>query len=204
MPETEDYLKKIEKLSKASKEYAKTVKEPEEQKKNEKRVEEFNELIDNERELLKIFSKDRLKLEVVYNKKIFKFTIKPLTDTSDVEAIGLDFQTYVDLNDFEKEIILKKSRGETLDIKEQAIYDEKEKDLASGVMGNALEQTHHILATFLTPPSYNDISDSEKRHELRMEFWHDFPFDLKMFLFAEVMERLGINPETELKLFQVD
>lgn len=72
------------------------------------------------------------------------------------------------------------------------------------MMGNTLKQTHHILATFLTPPSFNRVKNLDKRFEMKLEFWRGFPFDLKMFLFSEVINRLGINPEVELKLFQVN
>ena len=130
------------------------MKEPEEQKEQKKRVEEFQEIIDSERELLHLFSTDRLKLEVVYGKKLLKFKIKPLENTGDIENIGLDFRTYMELDDLEKEIILKKNRGETLTSSEQEVYNVKEKEFAEGAMGNALDQAHHILATFLTPPSY--------------------------------------------------
>ena len=194
----------IEKILREANEYAKTVKEPQEQKEQKKRVEEFQEIIDSEKELLHLFSNDRLKLEVIYNNKLFKFKIKPLENTGDIESIGLDFRTYMELDDLEKEIVLKKNRGETLTPSEQEVYNVKEKEFAEGAMGNALDQAHHILATFLTPPSYSKTRNPEKRLEKKLEFWRNTPFDLKMFLFTEVVKRLGINPETELKLFQAD
>ena len=252
MVENEVDIQSIEEELREANEYAKTVKEPEEQKEQKKRVEEFQEIIDSERELLHLFSTDRLKLEVVYGKKLLKFKIKPLENTGDIENIGLDFRTYMELDDLEKEIILKKNRGETLTSSEQEVYNVKEKEFAEGAMGNALDQAHHILATFLTPPSYklprnllkipleylpfiftkgeqailkkernkkltpeeqtsyNELKKEyykkkpEKELTLKLMFWKRFPFDLKMFLFTEVVQRLGINPETELKLFQAD
>lgn len=204
MVETGEKIEDIEKILRETNEYAKTVKEPQEQREQEKRVEEFQEIIDSERELLHLFSNERLKLEVVYNKKLLKFKIKPLENTSDIESIGLDFRTYMELDDLEKEIILKKNRGETLTSSEQEVYNLKEKEFAEGAMGNALDQAHHILATFLTPPSYSKTRNPKKRLEKKLEFWRNIPFDLKMFLFTEVIQRLGINPETELKLFQAD
>lgn len=204
MVENEVDIQSIEEELREANEYAKTVKEPEEQKEQEKRVEEFQEIIDSERELLHLFSDDRLKLEVVYGKKLLKFKIKPLENTGDIENIGLDFRIYMELDDLEKEIVLKKNRGETLTSSEQEVYNVKEKEFAEGAMGNALDQAHHILATFLTPPSYSKTRNPKKRLEKKLVFWQSVPFDLKMFLFTEVIQRLGINPETELKLFQAD
>lgn len=191
-------------MAKEANKYAKTVKEPLEQKENEEKIKEFEEVIDNERDLLQTFSPDRLNLEVVYNKKLFKFNIKPLHDTSDIQSIGLDFQTYMDLEDLEKEIILKKNRGETLTAEEKRVYSKTEEELASNIAGSSLDQANHILATFLSPPSFKRVKDPNKRNERKIKFWRAFPFDLKMYLFSEVIERLGINPETNIKLFQAD
>lgn len=252
MVENEEKMEDIDTILREANEYAKTVKEPQEHEEQEKRVEEFQKIIDSERELLHLFSHERLELEVVYDKKLLKFKIKPLENTGDIESIGLDFRTYMELDDLEKEVILKKNRGEPLTPSEQEVYNRKEKEFAEGAMGNALDQAHHILATFLTPPSYklprnllkipleylpfiftkgeqailkkerekkltskeqtsyNELKKeyykkkSEKELTLRLMFWRRFPFDLKMFLFTEVVQRLGINPETELKLFQAD
>jgi hypothetical protein len=194
----------IEELAKNANKYAKTVKEPREQKEQEKKIEEFKEVISSERELLKLFSKNRLNLEIVYNQQLLKFKIKPLTSTEDIEAVGLDFRTYMDLTDLEKEIILKKNQGETLTPEEQKIYNKKEEEFTSGAMGNMLDQANNILATFLTPPSYSSVRDPKKRMNRKLNFWRGMPFDLKMFLFTEVINRLGINPEVDLKLFQTN
>ena len=195
-------IKSIEEELREANEYVKTVKEPTEQKEQKKRVEEFQEIIDSERELLHLFSDDRLELEVVYGKKLLKFKIKPLEDTSDIGNIGLDFRAYMGLDDLEKEIILKKNNGETLTSSEQKVYNKKEKEFAKGANDNAFDQVHQILANFITPPSYSKTRDPLKQRAKRIMFWRRAPFDLKMFIFSEVIERLGINPETELKLFQ--
>jgi hypothetical protein len=204
MAENKINIQSIEEELREANEYAKTVKEPQQQKEEEKHVKEFQKIIDSETELLHLFSNDRLELEIIYNKKLFKFKIKPLENAKDIESIGLDFRAYMDLDDLEKEVILKKNQGETLTPSEQEVYNEKEKEFASGAIGNALDQAHHILATFLTPPSYSRTKDPHKRHLKKVEFWRNLPFDLKMFLFTEVIDRLGINPEVELKLFQTD
>lgn len=204
MPKDEFDHEKLEEIARNANKYAQTVKEPLEQKEREEQVKKFNEVIETERDLLKIFSKDRLKIELVYNKKLLKFQIKPLKSTKDIEAVGLDLTVYMDLNDLEKEIILKKNRGEVLTGDEQEIYDAKEKEFASSHLGGALDQAHHLLATFLTPPSFSRLKNPEKQYIAKLTFWESFPFDLKMFLFSEVIDRLGINPETDVKLFQVN
>jgi hypothetical protein len=182
--------------------YVEQVKKPQEEKEKLEKIEEFQKIIQTEKELLKQFHPKRLELEILYQKKLYKFQIRPLQNTDDIETIGLDFNTYIDLNDLEKEIIKKKTEGKKLNQTEKNIYKKTETKLSNKFMGNALEQANHILATFLTPPTYNRLT-KEKRYKKKLEFWQNFPFDLKMYIFSETMNRLGINPENEIKLFQV-
>jgi hypothetical protein len=201
MAENETNIQSIEEAVREANKYAKTVKEPQQQKEHEKNVKEFKEIIDSEKEFLQRFHEDRFKPSIEYGGKIFEFKIKPIENTKDIENLGLDFRAYMDLDDLEKEVILKKNRGETLTASEQEVYNEKEKEFASGAVNNALDQAHHILATFVTPPSFSRTKDPQKRYNKRLESWRYVPFDLKMLLFNEVINCLGLNPEAELKLF---
>ena len=147
--------------------YVKNVKEPSEQKEQKEKLEKFKKIIQTEKDLLEQFNPQRLELELIYNDLLLKFKVRPLTGADDLELIGLDFNVYVDSDELEKNVIEKKKNGKKLTNKEEKAYKAAEDKLAGHMMGDALEQAHHILASFLTPPSYNKIKNPKKRYEKR-------------------------------------
>jgi hypothetical protein len=191
----------IDKLTRDANKYAKTVKEPREREEQAKKKKEFKRIIKSEKTLLERFNPQRLKLDVVYNNELFQFTIRPLSGSDDLEKIGMGFNTYAELSDFEKQVLEKKNSDKKLTKKEKAAYSDIEDKLSEDMLGDGLVQAHQILASFLTPPAYTKIKDSQKRFEKKLEFWQAVPLDLKMYLFNEVIDRLGLNPESEVELF---
>lgn len=193
----------LDQLTEEANIYVQNVKEPSEKKEQEEKLEKFKKIIQTEKDLLEQFNPQRLELEIIYNDLLLKFKVRPVSGADDLELIGLDFNVYVNLDELEKQVISKKNSGTKLTQKEEKMYKAAEDKLAGHMMGDALEQAHHILASFLTPPAYSKTKNPKKRYEKKIEFWRGIPFDLKMYLFSEVIDRLGMNPESDVKLFPI-
>lgn len=173
---------------------------------NKEAAKEFENIIASEKELLEKFDPNRLKkVSFIYGRDRYDFSIRPIRGAEDINAVsGIDLSAYADIDEMEKEIVIKKNKGEELTKDEQKTYDTVNKRLRSEVTGNALKQVHDILVRFVSPPEYLDITDLKERYNAKIYFWENFVFDLKMLLFSEVTERLGISPTVTCKLFQAN
>lgn len=183
------------------KQYKEEVVIPREEAKVEKTLDDFDEVVSTQKELLDLFSPEKLQLQVVYNNKRLDFKIKPIEPTDDLGELQLDLNVYSDLSDLEQNVV-KKSETEgndTLSSSERRLYDKTQEKLANKIAGRVLEQVHKILSTYVSPLDGEFMESADER----IKFWINVPFKLKTFLAGETMERLGISPNLDAKIFQV-
>jgi len=166
---------------------------PSQEEEVEEVLQTFDEVVETEKELLKLFNPDRLNLEVVYNGKHLKFKIRNVEPTDDLKALQMDLSIYTDLSELEKGVMDKGGAGEKLSSSEERLYKNTVRKLENKLAGTILNQVHTILAYYVTPPTGT--------FDERVEFWKNVPFDLRTFIASETMDRLGISPDSDIKLF---
>ena len=167
------------------------VKEPDDEEKMEKAVDTFSEVLDTEKAMLELFSPDRLDFDVLYKGKRLKFHLIEVDGKADLKALDLNIHT--DLSDLEMDAV--KKLEEDLNPSERKLREKALKKLEEEMSTNLLEYTESILIQFVRPP--------KGTFEERKSFWKHVPFDLKMFIGVEAMQRLGLEPNSDIKLFPV-
>jgi hypothetical protein len=177
-------------------EFDRTVIKPNKIQQQEEVVDTFDEILSTQDEIMKLFNPERLNLQVIYKRKRLDFKIRPIDSTDDLGAISMDLSVYGDLSELEISIMDKGFSDKKLSSTEQKLYDNTVEKLKTKIAGTILDQVNYVLVTFVSPP--------EGTEEERRKFWNIIPFDLKTFIASEVMDRLGISPESDVKLFQVD
>ena len=155
---------------------------------------EFDEVIETRRDLLNLFEEDNLDMEILYKGKLLKLILHPVDGTANLKA--LDLNIHAELSDLEKSV-LDPEKQEDLSPSEQKLHDKTMKKLEKDISKNLLEYTYQVLSQFVFFPDMEDMPIED-----RVKFWEKLPFDLKMFISVEAMKRLGLEPASDIKLFQ--
>lgn len=203
-PIKENSEEKVEQLSEedlkaiaeGAEDYEENVVIPEKKEEAKKAQEEFNEIVETEKDFLDLFSDKRLKLSVIYEDKLLKFDIKPIEPGDDMSFLDTDANAYLDLKDEEIKVINKVNKKKRLNKKEKKIYERLANNEGGSMSSTALEMMHQLFAQHVTPP----VLDGDK--EARKAFWITAPFNLKILLFEATMKALGLDQGTTLKLFR--
>lgn len=186
----------IEAATKRAQKYNDEVYEPAVEEEAKQAVDDFNEVIATEKELLNHFSEDKMHVKITNQGKLFEFDLRQVSGSDDLKAIQLDLSVYSTLTDKERELVVKKNEGQKpLSNAETRLYEKINAKLENEMGGKILDQVHDVLAQFVTPPC-GSVEENKKFWETRV------PFDFKTFLADAVMDRLGINQTTDVKLFQ--
>lgn len=176
--------------------HLKDVYEPQIEAEAEQAIKDFEEVIATEKELLEFFSEDKMKLQVTYHGKRFDFNLRQVNGRDDLSSIQLDLSIYSTLTDKERQLVLKGNEGlKPLSTLEQKLYEKINAKLENDIGGKVLDQCTDVLAQFVSPPA-GSVEENKKFWETRVSF------DFKTFVASEVMGRLGITQETDVKLFQ--
>lgn len=203
---------------KRASDYEDTVLQPVEEAKVTEAIDDFDEVIETQEQLLELFKPERLTFSVVFplrqrelingevitltKNKVLKFKLKSVEATDDLKSLQMDFSIYTDLSELEKTIMQKGAQEgqDKLTSSEKKLYAKTEKKLENKIAGNLLVQVHNVLATYVNPIKGPEFASYEQAHE----FWSTrVPFDLKTFIASQAMERLGLTPDSDIKLFQV-
>lgn len=194
-----------QKMVAEAEQYEQEVMIPEAQAEQAQNEAEFDEIIDSEDDLLKLFSDERYNLHVRYGEKLLKFTIKPIESSDDLSLLEVDKNIYSQFSKDEMNIIMKLARGEELSRQEQIIMNDAEARSRKDQADKSWDMIHDILSVYVTPPAFDNIKDEKKRIAKRREWWeHIAPFDLKTFVGFQVTDRLGLSATKMVKLFQGD
>ena len=102
---------------------------------------------------------------------------------------------FKDYTQEEAQLYAKAQGGATLTREEQHIVDKITQELNE----KANEQQDEIILTFLA--NQLRLPNSTDDYEKRKEFWRKFPFNAKFSVWSQVQNRLGLNEETNEKLF---
>lgn len=193
---TPEEIADIKKAQEEAKEYEEKVLKPKEEQEQIEAKAEFDSIISSERELLKLFSTERFKIQVIYDKKLLNFTITPVKPGDDLSYLELDQLTYMDFTDEEKTVLDKMAKGEATDEDMDVLMKKassKNKDMAE----QAINIMIRVLANYVTPPDFNGDIDA------RMKFWEtQVDINLRTFLATVVMDRLGLSFNKTAQLFQ--
>lgn len=201
----DDFTNEILRSTEKANTYYEEVIVPDEIAEQEKRVEEHQKIIKTESDLLKLFNpKTYRKLGLEYKDNLLEFEITPVETTEDIEFLHLDIRTYIDLKELEKTVFEKNYSDETLSKTEKVLYNKVKQKLEKGKQDTDLDRMHKLLSILVTPPSYEEVKNSFERYKKRFDFWKSMPLDLKTFILENSLERLGMDPKVELKLFPTD
>ena len=180
-----------ESAKKRAKEYEETIIKPEEKAKNEEAKQEFDEIIETEKQFLDFFNPDNHKLEILYAGKLLKIEIQQIDpETNDLSLMEMDSgEIYADMTPQEQEIITKTRAGIPLTKKEQETLSKL--NMNKKEIQVLFKSMHEILSQLVVKP------------RLTKEQWENtVPLDLRLFLYEEVTTRVGINNKQQPKLFQ--
>ncbi len=190
---TEEDLKQI---AEGAEDYEENVVIPEKKEEAAKAHEEFKEIIETEKDFLDLFNDERLEIQVVYDDKLLKFTVKPIEPGDDMSFLDTDANQYLDLKDEEIKVIEKVNKKKRLNKKEKKIYERLAKNEGGAMSSTALKMMHQLFAQHITPPELGGDK------EARLAFWVKAPFNLKILLFEATMRALGLDQGTTLRLFR--
>ena len=160
----------------------------------------LDETIATEKELLDlVYNQEKivLKMNIPVNgtEKLFKFTVKPLTDSRAVQMLDAHIDIFRGLSNEERTVYQKNINGNSLNEKEKAVLEHINKKIEENRTRSQIEEVANFLAYQIEEP--RSLSIEEK-----IEYWSNFNFIYRMALYNKVTEKLGLNSDFNEKLFQ--
>lgn len=160
----------------------------------------LEDTIATEQELLDMVykhEKEVIKMYMPVNgvNKMFKFTIKPLTDSRAIQSIDQHIDIFRGLSHEEREVYQKDVEGQKLNPKEEAVLNHINKKIKENRSKSETDEISNFLAYQIEEP--HKLSIEEK-----IDFWNNFNYLYRMALYGKVAEKLGLTQEFNDKLFQ--
>lgn len=191
-----------EKLVTEAEERDKEIYQPQKEKQVKEFIDNFDEVIDSEKQFLDLFNPDRYKIEVIYGtqgqSKLFKLEVIPVKD-QDLSYIDMDLNIYDDLNNKERQVIDKNFTGEKLTKKEHKMLDEIEAKEKAKQTQKVNEMLCMLLANHITWPNHEKNTLKQ-----RVAFWKQAPFDFRTYLGEKVLAILGLDNRNSITFFRSD
>jgi len=180
----------LEAAKERAREYDKKVLRPEKEKEIRDSQEKYKELIDTEKDFLDFFNEDKYKFQVEYKGKLFDIEITYIDpEKNDLSILEMDTgEIFSDLDSEEQKIIMKMQNGEVLTPTEQERINNlsTNPETAKAVFKNM----NKVLTQQVIKP---DISEDQ---------WNRVDLAFRLFVYQEVMDRLGLSANTQPRLFQ--
>lgn len=180
----------LEAAKERAREYDKKVLRPEKEKEIRDSQEKYKELIDTEKDFLDFFNEDKYKFQVEYKGKLFDIEITYIDpEKNDLSILEMDTgEIFSDLDSEEQKIIMKMQNGEPLTPSEQERINNlsTNPETAKAVFKNM----NKVLTQQVIKP---DISEDQ---------WNRVDLAFRLFVYQEVMDRLGLSANTQPRLFQ--
>ena len=189
-----DYKDVIEKADKFNKE----VVDPARKQEADESLKEFNKVIENEDDFLAKFDESRFDLEVLFDGDLLKMKILPLTPGMDASLLEADKSIFNDLTKAQRLALQKSINGEKLTPKQTEILTKLNKEYESRSSESILDKANHVLAQHIRPPELGSFEE-------RLEFWEKRGGSyllLKTFLVNEIVQRIGTDQRSMIKLFR--
>lgn len=180
----------LEAAKERAREYDKKVLRPEKEKEIRDSQEKYKELIDTEKDFLDFFNEDKYKFQVEYKGKLFDIEITYIDpEKNDLSILEMDTgEIFSDLDSEEQKIIMKMQDREPLTPSEQERINNlsTNPETAKAVFKNM----NKVLTQQVIKP---DISEDQ---------WNRVDLAFRLFVYQEVMDRLGLSANTQPRLFQ--
>jgi hypothetical protein len=151
---------------------------------------QFDEVIDTQAKWADFYDEDNYEFDVIYNMKKYKVQIRALQEGDDFSILDMDSgDVYADLNKPEQAIVEKVREGVRLTSDEERILAKinKQTDGAKLVFKNM----NAVLTQHVVLPDFS-----------KEEWERKIPFLLRMFIYQETLQRLGMDNRFQPKLFQ--
>lgn len=168
------------------------------------KIVESNKLLDEtiatEQELLDlVYNQEKvvLKMYIPVNgtEKLFKFTVKPLTDSRAVQMLDAHIDIFRGLSNEERKVYQKDMNGGSLNDKEKAVLEHINQKIEENRTRSQIEEVSNFLAYQIEEPTSLSIEE-------KIEYWSNFNFIYRMALYNKVTEKLGLNSDFNERLFQ--
>lgn len=180
----------LEAAKERAREYDKKVLRPEKEKEIRDSQEKYKELIDTEKDFLDFFNEDKYKFQVEYKGKLFDIEITYIDpEKNDLSILEMDTgEIFSDLDSEEQKIIMKMQDREPLTPSEQERINNlsTNPETAKAVFKNM----NKVLTQQVIKPN---ISEDQ---------WNRVDLAFRLFVYQEVMDRLGLSANTQPRLFQ--
>jgi len=180
----------LEAAKERAREYDKKVLRPEKEKEIRDSQEKYKELIDTEKDFLDFFNEDKYKFQVEYKGKVFDIEITYIDpEKNDLSILEMDTgEIFSDLDSEEQKIIMKMQDREPLTPSEQERINNlsTNPETAKAVFKNM----NKVLTQQVIKPN---ISEDQ---------WNRVDLAFRLFVYQEVMDRLGLSANTQPRLFQ--
>lgn len=154
-------------------------------------------------ELLRLLNDpNRYRIDMVYEvsgqRCLLQFKIKQIPDSDYISLLDAQTRIFKTLNNSEKKVYGKLSRGEILSEEEanmQKQIQDKIDEITFNYEDNARQFTE-ILAKIV-----DFVDDPEKPYSEKLEFWNSVDLGARILLFSKVKEKLNIGVDFEEDLF---
>lgn len=180
----------LEAAKERAREYDKKVLQPKKEKEIRDSQEKYKELIDTEKDFLDFFNEDKYKFQVEYKGKLFDIEITYIDpEKNDLSILEMDTgEIFSDLDSEEQKIIMKMQDREPLTPSEQERINNlsTNPETAKAVFKNM----NKVLTQQVIKPN---ISEDQ---------WNRVDLAFRLFVYQEVMDRLGLSANTQPRLFQ--
>lgn len=160
----------------------------------------LEETIATEQELLDmVYNQEdiviKMKMPTPKGNKLFKFTVKPLTDSRAIQMLDQHIDIFRDLSHEEREIYQKDNNGQALSQKELEVLNHINNKINENRTRSQIDEMCNFLAYQIAEPESLDYDE-------KVKFWEKFDILHRIALYGKVLEKLGLTQEFNDKLFQ--
>lgn len=166
-------------------------------------VEQYNEAVQmmkSEKDFIELMQSDEHKTLIVHlatdeGNLGFEFEVLPLKDSRVVDALEVNIDLFRDYSLDDINTYNKFVKGEEVTEEEAKIIGQMNKKIIERESAEKIKVMDNFLANQLK------LKGNDSSVEERKQFWELFPFNQKTSVFLRVQDKLGMNEQSNLKLF---
>ena len=166
-------------------------------------VEQYNEAVQmmkSEKDFIELMQSDEHKTLIVHlatdeGNLGFEFEVLPLKDSRVVDALEVNIDLFRDYSLDDINTYNKFVKGEEVTEEEAKIIGQMNKKIIERESAEKIKVMDNFLANQLK------LKGNDSPVEERKQFWELFPFNQKTSVFLRVQDKLGMNEQSNLKLF---
>lgn len=202
-PFSKDEIEEME--AEAKQEYDENVK-PELEAENKEAEHKFNKIIDTQQDFLSLFNDERYKFNIIFEENLIPIELKKVSAGDDLSFMDIQYDPYMNLSEEEKGLIDRYSKAQKEnsrvspkdEIAIAHLKDKVDKKADAETIKESQRVSAEVLARYVIKP------EVPGNLRARRKFWMDAPTNFMVGLAGIVLDKLGLNKEATVELFQDD